>query len=82
MKYLVCYCNAVDKRASEYLADFLRCPCIDATLPFNYDGVAEEIIAVGGNASPVGFSGYTTKFITGKDRYDTLIQVLKYMGKL
>ena len=82
MKYLVCYCNAVDKRASEYLADFLGCPCMDATIPFNYDGVAEEIIAVGGNASPVGFSGYTTKFITGKDRYDTLIQVLKYMGKL
>ena len=82
MKNLVCYCNAVDKRASEYLADFLQCPCIDATIPFNYEGVAENIIAVGGNSSPIGFSGYTTKYISGKDRYDTLIEVLKYIGKL
>ena len=82
MENLVCYCNAVDKRAAEYLADYLQCPCIDATLPFNYKGVAKNIIAVGGNASPVGFSGYTTKYITGKDRYDTMIEVLKFIGKL
>ena len=82
MKNLVCYCNAVDKRAAEYLADYLQCPCIDATLPFYYDGVAENIIAVGGNSSPVGFSRYTTKYIQGKDRYETLKEVLKYIGKL
>lgn len=82
MKNLVCYCNQVDKRAAEYLADYLQCPCIDATLPFNYSGVAENIIAVGGNATPVGFSGYTTKYIAGKDRYETLKEVLKFIGKL
>lgn len=82
MKNLVCYCNQVDKRAAEYLADYLQCPCIDATLPFNYDSVAENIIAVGGNATPVGFSGYTTKYIAGKDRYETLKEVLKFIGKL
>lgn len=82
MKNLVCYCNQVDKRAAEYLADHLQCPCIDATLPFNYNGVAENIIAIGGNADPVGFSGYTTKYIAGKDRYETLKEVLKFIGKL
>ncbi|WP_460292414.1 N-acetylmuramoyl-L-alanine amidase [Clostridium tertium] len=82
MKNLVCYCNQVDKRAAEYLADYLQCPCIDATLPFNYVNVAENIIAVGGNATPIGFSGYTTKYIAGKDRYETLKEVLKFIGKL
>ncbi|MBD7914569.1 N-acetylmuramoyl-L-alanine amidase [Clostridium sp. Sa3CUN1] len=88
MKYLVCYCNQVDKRAAEYLADYLQCPCIDATLPFNYDGVAENIIAVGGDNpnkgvnGQVGFSGYTTKCIAGNDRYDTVKEVLKFIGKL
>lgn len=82
MKNLVCYCNQVDKRAAEYLADYLQCPCIDATLPFNYVNVSENIIAVGGNATPIGFSGYTTKYIAGKDRYETLKEVLKFIGKL
>lgn len=82
MKNLVCYCNQVDKRAAEYLADYLQCPCIDATLPFNYVNVAENIIAVGGNATPIGFSGYTTKYIAGKDRYETLKEVLKFIDKL
>jgi len=82
MKNLVCYCNQVDKRAAEYLADYLQCPCIDATLPFNYSGVAENIYAVGGNATPVGFSGYTTKYIAGPNRYETVKEVLKFIGKL
>ena len=82
MRNLVCYCNQVDKRAAEYLADYLQCPCIDATLPFNYSGVAENIYAVGGNATPVGFSGYTTKYIAGSNRYETVKEVLKYIGKL
>ena len=88
MKNLVCYCNQVDKRAAEYLSDYLQCPCIDATLPFNYSGVAENIISVGGDNpkkgqnGQVGFSGYTTKYIAGNDRYDTVKEVLKYMGKL
>lgn len=88
MKNLVCYCNQVDKRAAEYLADHLQCPCIDATLPFNYSNVAENIIAVGGDNprkgenGQVGFTGYTTKYIAGKDRYETAKEVLKFIGKL
>lgn len=87
MKNLICYCNQVDKRAAEYLADYLQCPCIDATLPFTYSGVAENIIAVGGDNpnkgnGQVGFSGYTTKYITGFNRYETLKEVLKFIGKL
>lgn len=88
MKNLVCYCNAVDKRGAEYLADYLQCPCIDATLPFNYGGVAENIIAVGGDNpkkgvnGQVGFSGYVTKHIAGSDRYETVKEVLKFIGKL
>lgn len=87
MKNLVCYCNQVDKRAAEYLADHLQCPCIDATLPFSYAGVAENIIAVGGDNpnkgnGQVGFSGYTTKYIAGSNRYETVKEVLKFIGKL
>lgn len=88
MKNLVCYCNQVDKRAAEYLADYLKCPCIDATLPFNYVNVAENIIAVGGDNpnkgvnGQVGFSGYTTKYIAGPNRYETIKEVLKFIGKL
>lgn len=83
---LVCYCNAVDKRGAEYLADFLKCPCIDATLPFDYT-VVKNIYAVGGDNpnkanGGVGFSGYTTKYIQGADRYETLKEVLKFIGKL
>lgn len=83
MKNLVCYCNAVDKRAAEYLADHLQCPCIDATLPFSYSGVAENIIAVGGNSNgSIGFSGYTTRYLKGNDRYETVKEVLRFIGKL
>lgn len=88
MKNLVCYCNAVDKRAAEYLADHLQCPCIDATLPFDYSNVAENIIAVGGDNprkgenGQVGFSGYTTKYLKGNDRYETVKEVLKFINKL
>jgi len=88
MKNLVCYCNQVDKRAAEYLADNLQCPCIDATLPFSYIGVAENIIAVGadnprkGDGGQVGFSSTTTKYIAGKDRHETIKEVLKFIGKL
>ena len=86
VKNIVCYCNAVDKRASEYLADFLQAPVIDATLPFDYKGI-ENIYAVGGDNpnkanGGVGFSGYTTKYIQGSDRYETLKEVLKFIGKL
>lgn len=86
VKNLVCYCNAVDKRGAEYLADYLQCPCIDATLPFDYKTI-ENIYAVGGDNpnkenGGVGFSGYTTKFIQGSDRYETIKEVLKFIGKL
>lgn len=79
MENLVCYGNQVDKRAAEYLADHLKCPCMDANLPFAYEGVAENLIAVGGGSN---FSSYTTLELKGNDRYDTLKTVLKYMGKL
>ncbi|MGN0027822.1 MAG: N-acetylmuramoyl-L-alanine amidase, partial [Clostridium sp.] len=88
MKNLVCYCNAVDKRAAEYVADHLQCPCIDATLAFTYSGVAENIIAVGGDNpqkgqnGQVGFSSYVTKHIVGSNRYETLKEALKFIGKL
>lgn len=84
MKNLVCYCNQVDKRAAEYLADNLKCPCMDATLGFDYKGVAENLIAVGGDAptGKIGFSGYTTKRLKGDNRYETIKLVLKEIGQL
>ena len=77
VKYLVIYNNDVDKRAAEYLADYLKCATINET---NYDSntlKAETIITVGGGVKTKG-----NLSLSGSDRYETLKAVLKYMNKL
>lgn len=79
MKYAVCYCNEVDEREAKNLRDFLGtdAQCFDARIKMtNWKGIAPNIIAVGGDAKPVGFSGHTTHRIKGDDRYDTRQKVL------
>ncbi len=71
---IVVYNNDVDKRAAEYLADYLRCPIVHAD---NYKtGMAKKVFAIG--ASKI--AGATA--LTGSDRYETLKEVLNFMGKL
>ena len=77
VKYCVCYCNDIDKRASQYLAEYLGCECINATIPRDWKNYAENLIAIGGDASPVGFSKYTTHLICGSNRYQTAYKVLE-----
>lgn len=81
VKNLVVYGNNVDRRAAEYLADYLQCPTIDGNIPYDYSNV-ENVVCVGGKPKDLDWTGYAKKIITGTDRYDTMIQVLKYIGKL
>lgn len=81
VKYLVVVGNSVDRRAAEYLADYLQCPVIDASLPFDYS-VIEYPIGVGGTPTTNGkneWSSYIKKVIQGNDRYDTCRAVLDYI---
>lgn len=77
VKNLVVVGNYVDRRAAEYLADFLLCPVIDANLPFDYS-VVENVYCVGGQPT-LPFTSYAKKIITGTDRYDTCQQVLNFI---
>lgn len=80
MKNLVVYGNIVDKRAAEYLADYLNCPCFDGNMKFDYSKI-ENVYCVGGEPS-VKWTGYAKKIIAGSDRYETVKEVLKFIGKL
>ena len=76
VKTIVVYSNEVDMRAAQYLADYLQCPTISNSTPFDFSTV-ESTYAVGGGQ----FTSYA-KVIAGSDRYDTLKAVLKFMGKV
>ena len=80
MENLVVYGNAVDKRCAEYLADYLNCPCFDGNMKFDYSKV-KNVYCVGGEPT-VPWTSYAKKKFVGKDRYETLKEVLKFMGKL
>ena len=78
MKYAICYTNDVDERAAKYLRDYLgeQAQIFDARIKMNWKGFAENLIAVGGDSTPMGFSGYTTHRIKGDTRYTTAQKVL------
>jgi GH25 family lysozyme M1 (1,4-beta-N-acetylmuramidase) len=81
LKNIVGFNNQVDKRAAEYLSDFLNCPTVDMTTtvnPVDFTKV-ENVYFVGGGSFP---TLPNSKSIKGTDRYDTVIQVLKNIGKL
>ncbi|MDU2683853.1 MAG: N-acetylmuramoyl-L-alanine amidase, partial [Clostridium sp.] len=83
VKGIVIYSNDVDRRAAEYLADYLKVPTISSATSFDYTTVEQEgIYAVGGKQST--YTGYLLdkNFIAGSDRYETLKEVLKFIGKL
>lgn len=83
VKGIVIYSNDVDRRAAEYLADYLKVPTISSATSFDYTTVEQEgIYAVGGKQST--YTGYLLdkNFIAGSDRYETVKEVLKFIGKL
>ena len=71
---IVCFNNEVDKRAAEYLADYLKCPTIDNGIPYDYSNIT-NVYCVGG----AQFTSYCTKLIQGADRYATCQAVLTFI---
>lgn len=75
LKNVVVYGNDIDKRAAEYLADYLKCPIVHIS---NFKNIqSERVYAIGG-----GLDIKDSIKIAGKDRYETIKAVLKYMDKL
>jgi hypothetical protein len=75
MENIVCFNNQFDKRAAEYLADYLKCPTIDNSIPYDYRNI-KNVYCVGGGA----FTSYCTKLIQGADRYATCQAVLDFIA--
>ena len=68
-----------DARASAYLSDFTGIKAIDINeMTQDIFDSYEEIIQIGGEK----VNSNVTLLLSGTDRYDTLISVLKYMGKI
>lgn len=80
LKNIVVYGNDIDRRAAEYLADYLKCPTINYKL---LDGIdlnkVENIYAVGGT---IENEIQRAKKIAGNDRYETIKKVLEFIGKI
>ncbi|NEZ47845.1 glycosyl hydrolase [Clostridium niameyense] len=78
VEYIVIYNEGADQRAAEYLADFLKCPTISNSRPFDYSTV-EHVYAVGYDKSK--YTSYVEKVISGNGRYNTMQAVLDYVKK-
>ena len=83
VKGIVIYSNDVDRRAAEYLADYLKLPTISSATNFDYTTVEQAgIYAVGGKKGTYTSYLLDKNFIAGSDRYETIKKVLKFIGKL
>jgi len=72
---LVIYDEGPDVRAAQYLADYLKAPIVST------DNVTPELLACATNKYKVGGSAYPgAQLISGSDRYETMSEVLKFMG--
>lgn len=77
LENIVVYMNDIDKRAAEYLADYLKCPIMDGRrTPFDYSRI-KNVHCVGGEKGQ--FTCYCTNHITGDNRYNTMQGVLNYI---
>ncbi|WP_125153799.1 N-acetylmuramoyl-L-alanine amidase [Clostridium rectalis] len=78
MKNIVVYGEGADKRAAEYLADYLKCPMVSKeNLSQDVLDFSEKIYIIGGNWKP----NSKCILISGSDRYTTIKEVLKFIGK-
>lgn len=80
VKNIVVYGNSIDKRAAEYLADYLKCATLDGNIDYDYSNI-ENVYCVGG-APTLPWTGYAKKIIAGTDRFETIKEVLKFIGRL
>ena len=72
---LVIYDEGPDVRAAQYLADYLKAPIVST------DNVTPELLACATNKYKVGGSAYPgAQLISGSDRYETMSDVLDFMG--
>lgn len=75
-KDLVIYQDGADKRAAEYMADYLKAPIVST------DNVTPELLACATNKYKVGGTAYDgAQLISGSDRFGTMKAVLKFAGK-
>lgn len=75
-KDLVIYQDGADKRAAEYLADYLKAPIVCV------DNVTPELLTCATNKYKVGGTAYVgAQLISGSDRFGTMSAVLKFAGK-
>lgn len=78
VKNIIIYGNDVDRRAAEYMSDYLKCPIIHKDNSKDVENYSENIYVVGGNWKPTDKS----ILISGLDRYDTIKEVLKFIKKI
>lgn len=84
MENCICFCNEIDKVFADNLGKLLNWHVIDARISMDYTLVKGKIVAVGadnpkkGQPYELGFSGYTTDYIKGKDRAETSILVNEF----
>jgi len=81
VKNLVVFGNDVDRRAAEYLADYLQCATLHGDIPYDYSNI-ENVYCVGGPPPEKGWTSYAKYKIAGPDRYETIKEVLKHIGRL
>lgn len=82
VKGIVLYVNDVDRRAAEYLADYLGLPTMRAGVTFDFNSVDRNgIYAVGNELKDYTSYLLPVNLITGNDRYETVKAVLKKIGK-
>jgi len=73
---LVIYQDGADKRAAEYLADYLKAPIVCV------DNVTPELLACAKNKYKVGNPAYDgAQLIAGNDRWGTMAAALRFAGK-
>ncbi|AUM96136.1 MULTISPECIES: peptidoglycan recognition protein family protein [Clostridium] len=75
---IVIYNEGADRSAAEYLADFLQCPTISNSRPFDYSCV-ENVFAVGNKKE--NYTSHLKVLLTGGNRYTTMQAVLDYIKK-
>lgn len=83
VEIIVVYGDKKDRNAAEIIADHYNCSTIFAQRPYNYSKI-KRVICVG--ATPLGrfnnWTSYKTDLIQGADEEDTVIQSLKFVGRL
>ncbi len=73
---IVVYNNDIDKRMALYLAEFYRCEAVEGDSSFDFTQV-QNIYGIGAGAFPSG-----TVVIKGYDRWDTVVAVMRHIGKV